>query len=419
MSHRYYDIIIIGSGISGLYSAYNIKTVSPNTSFLVLEKYKKAWIGGRTSNDEFYSTEIVTGAGIGRRSKDKLLHRLVTSLGLPTHDFLVKPYYSQRINPVDIAKAIDQLRREYKKMTKGSKETNEKEETFKQFASRVLGEKEYKRFILSAGYTDYENEDIFETLYYYGMEDNTCCWRAFHVPWRRMVMKLYRLIGEKHFSFSSKAVNIIKMKEEPCRFQILLENGAKLYCNRVIIASTIDTVRKLIPRPIYQDIEGQPFLRLYAKFAKKSIPIMKEYVKGFTFVPGPLQRIIPMNPNNGVYMIAYNDNNNTIALKNHLENNAENRELYEQLLEQSLGMPEHSLHIIAIKDYYWPIGTHYYKPLNKELYKNREEFIEEAQHPEKGILVVGEAVSRNQGWTEGALESVKAVLTKKWIQTAC
>ena len=118
-------------------------------------------------------------------------------------------------------------------------------------------------------------------------------------------------------------------------------------------------------------------------------------------------------------MIAYNDNNNTIALKHHLENNAENRELYEQLLEQSLGMPEHSLHIIAIKDYYWPIGTHYYKPLNKELYKNREEFIDEAQHPEKGILVVGEALSRNQGWTEGALESVKAVLTKKWIQTTC
>jgi monoamine oxidase len=38
-----------------------------------------------------------------------------------------------------------------------------------------------------------------------------------------------------------------------------------------------------------------------------------------------------------------------------------------------------------------------------------------AQHPEKGILVVGEAVSRNQGWTEGALESVEAVMTKQWI----
>jgi hypothetical protein len=126
-----------------------------------------------------------------------------------------------------------------------------------------------------------------------------------------------------------------------------------------------------------------------------------------------------MDPDNGVYMIAYNDNNNTIALKNYLENTRDNREMYEMLLEKSLGMPENSMNIIAIKDYYWPIGTHYYKPLNKDLYSSREEFMDKAQHPEKGILVVGEAVSRNQGWTEGALESVNAVLTKEWVKKEC
>lgn len=56
-----YDIIIIGSGISGLYTAYNIKKTSPNKSFLILEKYKKQWIGGRMSNEIFYGTEVVTG----------------------------------------------------------------------------------------------------------------------------------------------------------------------------------------------------------------------------------------------------------------------------------------------------------------------------------------------------------------------
>ena len=54
-----YDIIIIGSGISGLYAAYNFKKMSPDKSFLILEKYKKHWIGGRTSNELFYGTEIV------------------------------------------------------------------------------------------------------------------------------------------------------------------------------------------------------------------------------------------------------------------------------------------------------------------------------------------------------------------------
>jgi hypothetical protein len=118
-------------------------------------------------------------------------------------------------------------------------------------------------------------------------------------------------------------------------------------------------------------------------------------------------------------MIAYSDNKNAITLKNHLKNTIENRELYEELLEKSLDIHHDSLHIIALKDYYWPIGTHYYKPLNKELYSSREDFVNKGQHPEKGIIVVGEVISRNQGWTEGALESVKAVLTKKWIETIC
>ena len=50
---KYVDIIIIGSGMSGLYSAYQIKQFSPSTSFLILEKYKKNWIL-RTKQGTFY-----------------------------------------------------------------------------------------------------------------------------------------------------------------------------------------------------------------------------------------------------------------------------------------------------------------------------------------------------------------------------
>jgi len=361
----------------------------------------------------FYGTQIVTGAGIGRKSKDKLLHKLLIHFNLNTYEYTVNPHKSKLIHSLDINKVMNHLKREYKAF-------EDKELTFKQFATKVLGEKEYKNFIINAGYTDYENEDAFETLYYYGMEDNACCWKAFHVPWRNLVLKLYQDIGQQHFKFSNKVVNITKIQEKPCRFLIKTENGLQYLCNKVIVASTIDTVRKLLPNySIYDDIQGQPFLRLYAKFTKSSIPILKKFVKGFTFLPGPLQRIIPMDPDNGVYMIAYNDNNNTIALKDHLQNTKSNRNLYEILLEKSLGMSEGCLHIIAIKDYYWPIGTHYYKPLNKELYSSREEFIYKAQHPEAGILVVGECVSRNQGWTIGALESVEAAVTKEWVKKEC
>ena len=74
--------------------------------------------------------------------------------------------------------------------------------------------------------------------------------------------------------------------------------------------------------------------------------------------------------------------------------------------------------ILALKDFYWPIGTHYYEPL-KGNFKNRSDFINKAQHPEKCILIVGEVVSTYQGWIEGALESVKIVLSNNWINTIC
>lgn len=417
MSIKHYDIILIGSGISSLYSALKIKEADPQNklSFLILEKYKKQWIGGRASNEEFYGTEIVTGAGIGRKSKDKLLYNLVKSFKLTSNEYIVNPQYSQLIEPVNVKEIINNLKQIYKKNP-----TKYNGKTFKEFAKQLLGEALYKDFITSAGYTDYENEDVNETLFYYGMEDNTCCWKAFTVPWKQLVLKMADKIGNNHFKFSSNVVSIEKVENNPCKFIVSLEKGQQYSCNKIIIGTTIDTLRKLLPKyNIYNEIEGQSFLRLYGKFSTSSIPIMKEYVKGFTFMPGPLQRIIPMDPNKGVYMIAYNDNKNTLTLKKHLENNKENRELYCRLLEKSLGIPQDSLNLIAIKDFYWPIGTHYYKPLNNVLYRSRDEFVNKAQHPEDGILVVGECVSRNQGWTEGALESVEAVVTKKWINKEC
>ncbi len=409
----YYDIIIIGSGMAGLYSAYNIKNISPSTTFLILEKNPKKLIGGRAGNEMFYDTRIVTGAGIGRKQKDKLLLNLVKELDIPFNFFKVNPNYSKLVDKVDINKIMDILKAKYKKIS-----NDEKSLTFSQFAKSVLGLELYKKFIVSAGYTDYENEDVEETLYHYGMEDNACCWEGFSFSWNDLVFKLYNSIGPEHFKFNSIVTKISKLKLHPIVYTVETNGGGKYYARKVIIAGTIQTIRTLLPTyQIYNQIESQPFLRLYGKFSNSSIPIMKKYIQGYTVLPGPLQKIIPMDADKGVYMIAYNDNANTIAFKNHLKNNETNRELFAQFLEASIGIPKNSLQLIAIKDYYWSDGTHYYKPLNKKKYKSREEFVHLAQNPTNGIVVVGEVVSRNQGWVEGALESVKEVVTKKWIET--
>lgn len=255
------------------------------------------------------------------------------------------------------------------------------------------------------------------------MDDNKGGWTGLHVPWKKMVDKLYQVIGKQHFNFSTDVIEVKKIQENPCLFEIKTENNKIYYSNKVIIATTITGIKKVVSgasnkNSLYQQIHGQPFLRLYAKFDKKSSEIMKQYVTDYTIVPGPLQKIIPMDANKGVYMIAYSDNINAITLKDHLEDTPDNRKMYSELVEKSLGIPDGSLHIIAIKDFYWSVGTHFYEPL-KDNFANRDDFVYQAQHPENGMLVVGEVVSRYQGWTEGALQSVDAVLTKKWIKTEC
>ena len=262
------------------------------------------------------------------------------------------------------------------------------------------------------------------------MDDNKGGWKKLYIPWKELVKDLCEYIDYKNIKYSNNVVEVTKISgngqhksvHEPCLFETKTEEGDVYYSSKVIVATTISGIMKLVPgasnpSSLYNQIHGQPFLRLYAKFDRKSAEILKKYIPEYTIVPGPLQKIIPIDTYKGVYMIAYSDNENALLLKEHLKNTLENRNLYENLIEESLGIPNDSLKILAIKDFYWPIGTHYYEPLHG--FNSREEFIYKAQHPMNGMLVVGEAVSTYQGWVEGALESVEAVVDKKWIQTIC
>jgi len=408
-----YDIIIIGSGIAGLYSAYKIKKFNPALSVLILEKNKKEWIGGRTSNEQFYGSQVVTGAGIGRKNKDYLLVDLLKELKIPNHEFVSNHSYITEFQPININETMRMLKKEYKK------DITNKVMTFKDFAIKYLGTKKYKQFVITSGYSDYDKEDVHDTLYNYGMDDNAEKLIGLSISWKDLVAKLVQKIGSENIKAKQ---NVIKIndhdsKSQDCIFEVETKKGAIYKCKKIIIATTVSSLLNLLPSKssIYKQIHAQPFLRLYAKFSKSSTKIMKQYIKSYTSVEGPLQKIIPVDADKGIYMIAYSDNASAISLKDHLENTVENRSYFEELLEQALGIEDdESLKINALLDFYWTEGTHYYEPL-KGPYKNRTEFINAAQHPDKNILVVGEVVSQHQGWVEGALESVVTVLNKKWL----
>ena len=407
----YYDIIIVGSGMSGLYAALSVKKLCPELSYLVIER--EELFGGRSYDVRFEKTDVVTGAGIGRKNKDKLLLQLMKDFKIPIKEFETQHKYTSSIHPpCEVKTTFLHLKKIYEKENKNKVMKNH--ETFKQYAKNILGEDAYNHFIVCAGYSDYENEDVYDTLYNYNFDDNYNKWVGFSVPWKILVDKIVTSLGKNIINNTE----VTKIYKHDNYFEISTKN-IKYYCEKIVIATDIDAVKKLIhnisPNPsLYSQIKGQPFLRLYAKFSKDSIPYLKEKIQGVTVIPGPMQKVIPMNPDNGVYMVVYSDNNDADYFKKYFKNNEKNRTIINNLLEKSLQL-EGKLHIENIKDFYWKNGTHYYAPLTDK-FKNRQEFIKVAQRPDKNIIIVGELISIHQGWVEGALESVNIALTKEWLK---
>jgi hypothetical protein len=188
-----------------------------------------------------------------------------------------------------------------------------------------------------------------------------------------------------------------------------ITNKDKYQCKQLICGTDITSFKKIfnnLPNNIltpYKKIMGQPFLLLYAQFSKNSAMIMKNYIKTFTIVNGVLQKMIPINSNEGIYLVAYNDNKNAIKLKPYVKN----KKFISNLVKTTLGIKED----IEIKDmthYYWDNGTHYFTPYRATYQTN--EFYKKITNPIKNLYVIGEMVAQKQGWVGGTLETVDKVI---------
>ena len=418
MQTNIYDIIIIGGGISGLYSAYKIKKINPMCKILIIEKNGKAGIGGRANNYIFEGVNVVIGAGIVRKKKDKLLIKLLNELKIEGHEFLAQSQYSKIIKTCFVKKIFIFLKKNYKASIDKSK-------TFKKYALRKLSKDTYKNFVNCSGYSDYENEDAYDTLHYYGFDDNYSKFIGIGILWKDLVESLVEKIGIENI-LTSNEVNKINYSKKDKKFLISTTNNTedcKFYSKKVIIATTASVTKKLIStlnvdinKKIYDQIHGQPFLRLYGKFSKNNIELLKNIILTTTIVGGPIHKIIPINSDKGIYMIAYTDNKGALSLKKYIEDTEYNRKYLCNLLEKSLGLFKDTLKLLKIKGFYWKEGTHYYDPLSNE-FDNRKAFIKVAQMPMKNMRIVGEMICLDQGWTQGALDSVEKVVNFKFVNS--
>jgi hypothetical protein len=356
----HYNTIFIGAGISSLYSAYKHLKQNPNDNILILEKTKH--IGGRVDWDIFENIEIQKGAGVGRFKKDKLLLELLIELDIP---------YKIINTSMDVLPLKDNL--------KELNINNPGEETFKDYALRILGNDKYNKFKKASGYSDYENFDAGIALKYYGFDDLYGKQSYFIFQWSKLIEKLITKLPKIH----------LLEEVTECKTNLIKTSKSTYTCDYIVIGTTINVLKKFFPKyTAYQYIESQPFIRIYAKLAK-----LLDNITYYT-TDSPLQKIIHIKDN--IYMIAYTDNANALYLKN----------LTKDEIEHTLKIEfsDPTIKILKYKKYFWKHGTHYYKPLPTDL--TLKKLLNFAQHPMKNIKVIGEVVAKNQGWTGSALHTI-------------
>jgi hypothetical protein len=400
-----YDVIIIGSGSAGLYMADLLRTHYPKISLLILEA--KSFKGGRTYMAEFGNQLVPTGAyGIDPNKDVKMVH-LLERMGFPSKISSENPieHNEPYITPVDLVTVMNRMASE---VTPENCHLNTKT-----FMIERLGAKAYNDFIVANGFRDFESECITDTINHYGIDDNMPGKSLISVQWNTLWDSLAKDIN---IEYNVVAQSIIKDGD---RYGVTSFNKV-YYANRIIIATDISSVKTLLPMmTIYNQVHMQPFIRIYGIFSKKGRNILKKYVKGTVLVASPLQRIIPMNPDSSLYMLAYSDNANSELLSYYIVNDVETRATLEIMVTDSLSCPPLKGTLKEIRGYYKYPGTHYYsygggdvRPdhVLEDSFNNRLKMIHEAQRPLPNIWVIGEALSIRQGWTEGALLSVDTVI---------
>ena len=389
-----YDVVFVGAGIASLYAAYRLLQHHPGARVLLLEKEDR--IGGRAHNVRFHGVEILEGAGIGRYRKDRLLRKLMTELDIPIHAF--SSTHASTFHTVDVELLLAKLK-------SASRYFDRNTTTFATFARGVLGTSAYYKFKQAVGYTDFENADLIDTVESYGFDD-TLPMKGFQVPWNLLVERLAQQVGHHRIKTSCHVTSVDFKANENCYVTSFHRGGKqerRVTSSTVVLGTTISAVKALLPNiGLYDHVLSQPFLRVYAKLSNDDAFARK--ISTYTVVKGHLQKIIPINPQKGIYMIAYADNRHASALAPF----AHDKAYMQRELRKATGVSDVRIEDMHVK--YWNEGTHYYSPLPSE-FKTRRAFVHRVQRPMPNLFVVGESVAlRYQGWTQGALESAHAVL---------
>ena len=338
-----YDFIILGGGISGLYTAYKLHKKHPRKTILILEK--EGYLGGRVYT--FHNKYMTVDAGAGRFSKNHvLLMQLLRDLKLTSkiwpitssavyapadgtgnmyNSIMDAPMLTRSGLSTDIGmEVLDIALGQSNNPSTGllvrvilASRSESKEDliqiNFVDYAKRFLNQSELQLVIDSFGY--YSELVLMNAYDAIQLMDHLGPQNEFYVlggGLSQIIERLVRKLDSKYISiYKQKTVEGIQITEEDEFLVKVLENKRE-FRGKVCICALPKQVLEKIPLfrtflPLIQQIVCAPLCRIYSKFPTVDGKAWFSGLPKFT-TNNNLRMVIPVGEEDGIIMVSYTDN---------------------------------------------------------------------------------------------------------------
>jgi len=409
-----HDILIIGGGLSGLYTGYSILKREPEKKVIVLESNNR--IGGRikTVKDRYMSVE----SGAGRfHNGNRLLYKLIDDLNLSQSIIPIGSLeytWDSSIKKVDNFSRLAVFIKRSIKISKKFSKSFLQNQTYYDYMVNVLDKVTADEILNQFGYSsELTHMNAYDAITL--MKDHLISDKKFFALKggltqiiRGLESKIKEMGGQ---ILTGRHVESIKYQDESQNFHIKCQGIAKTYkSNYCVCAVTASALSKFpIFKPVHEItrlIKELPLCRIYSKFPTKNGSWFSDIPR--MTMNNKIRMMIPINPEKGIIMISYTDNkyanywNRLYKAKGVEGVDREHKKILDK--EFNINIPEP----VDTKVFYYDKGVAYYSSgfdstiMLKKIMK---------PYNNMNLYACGENFSRyNNQWMEGALDTSEFIM---------
>ncbi len=432
-----YDIIIVGGGISGIYTMYNLKKNYPNLKVLLLEKNER--FGGRvyTHHEKVDNVDYTMDLGAGRIGyHHKLMVNLIKELKLDKymHSITNTENYIEYNSNSGESSNKNSIKEKYSKLLYtffNSKKLSELKQSFleslslKELLMKFFNKKDYNNIENTFEYKQkLEHFNSYNAVNYF-KEDYNLKSNFFIMTngLSSIIDSMIAIVSQnKNYKLKKNAyVNNINYNSDIKNYVIKYKNKNKNNDNDKLVTASANYIICALPRC---DLIKFNILKDYTRDLNtineiSKVRIFEIYDKNengemwFKNIPKTvtnekLQFIIPVNVETGLIMSSYNENLSTHSnYWNELKKKGTS--ILRTILNKKLSAI-FNIHVPKskyIKLHYWQSGVACWKKNVHSYYVSHK-----ILNLMPNFYICGENYSNYQAWCEGALSSSLQVIAK-------